>query len=43
VCRAFTWPELPWVGYPDGFQGTDIPVNAAAVLKIIEGRLDGTL
>jgi hypothetical protein len=38
-----TWPELPWVAYPEGFQGTDIPVHAPTVAALIEGRMDGTL
>ncbi|CAL1708029.1 unnamed protein product [Somion occarium] len=39
----FTHPNLPWVGYPEGFQGTKIPVYAPTVVKIIEERVAGYL
>jgi hypothetical protein len=40
---SVTWPELPWVVYPDGFQGTNIPVYAPHILELIEGRVDGQI
>lgn len=33
--------EIP--NYPDGFQGTQIPVHGATVAKILEDRFDGVL
>jgi hypothetical protein len=39
----YTHPDTPRVDYPDGFQGTSIPVYGPAVAKLIEGRLDGTI
>lgn len=29
--------------YPEGFQGTSIPVSGEAVVRILEGRADGVL
>lgn len=39
----FTHPDTPFVAYPEGFQGTNIPVHGPTVAKIIEDRLDGKL
>lgn len=39
----FTHPDTPGVNYPEGFQGTSIPVYGPAVAKLIEDRLDGKL
>lgn len=39
----FTHPNEPPLGYPEGFQGTSIPVHGPAVAKLIEDRLDGRL
>jgi len=36
-----THPNTPRVDYPEGFQGTEIPVHGPAVAKLIEDRLDG--
>ncbi|KAI0743457.1 hypothetical protein C8Q80DRAFT_839274 [Daedaleopsis nitida] len=36
-----THPEEPTVGYPDGFQGIEIPVYAPTVIKVIEERIAG--
>ena len=36
-------PNLPYVDYPEGFQGTQIPVYAPTVVKIIEDRVEGRL
>ncbi|TCD67077.1 hypothetical protein EIP91_000590 [Steccherinum ochraceum] len=44
--RNDTWsthPRAPWVAYPEGFQGTQIPVHAPTVIKIIEDRVAGKL
>lgn len=41
--RYYTHPNLPWVDYPEGFQGTEIPVYAPTVVKIIEDRVAGYL
>jgi len=38
-----THPNTPGVGYPEGFQGTSIPVYGPAVAKMIEDRLDGKI
>ncbi|KAH8107838.1 hypothetical protein BXZ70DRAFT_884547 [Cristinia sonorae] len=41
-----TWATHPrsWdVAYPDGFQGTQIPVHAPTIVKIIEDRITGKL
>ncbi|KAF9484502.1 hypothetical protein BDN70DRAFT_928375 [Pholiota conissans] len=38
-----TYPNEPAVVYPEGFQGTDIPVHGKAVAKLIEDRLEDTL
>lgn len=38
-----TYPNLPWVDYPEGFQGTRIPVHAPTVVQIIEERIAGRL
>ncbi|GJF00117.1 hypothetical protein PsYK624_163960 [Phanerochaete sordida] len=38
-----TYPDLPWVDYPEGFQGTRIPVHAPTVINIIEERVAGRL
>lgn len=42
VGRAMSWPDMPWVVYNDGFHGTEIPVHAPTVVKIIEHRVDGS-
>jgi hypothetical protein len=41
--RHFTHPDTPGVNYPEGFQGTRIPVYGPGVAKLIEDRLDGKL
>ena len=41
--RYFTYPEEPDIDYPDGFQGSRIPVHGPAVAKLIEDRLEGRL
>ncbi|KAI0344519.1 hypothetical protein BDW22DRAFT_1354593 [Trametopsis cervina] len=38
-----THPNLPWVAYPEGFQGTRIPVYAPNVIDIIKDRVAGKL
>ncbi|EKM54175.1 uncharacterized protein PHACADRAFT_257832 [Phanerochaete carnosa HHB-10118-sp] len=38
-----TYPNLPWVDYPEGFQGTRIPVHAPTVAQIVEDRIAGRL
>jgi len=38
-----TYPDTPRVGYPEGFQGSSIPVYGPSVAKVIEDRLDGKL
>ncbi|PSR81860.1 hypothetical protein PHLCEN_2v6232 [Hermanssonia centrifuga] len=38
-----TYPNLPHVDYPEGFQGTEIPVHAENVINIIESRVAGSL
>jgi len=38
-----THPSLPWVAYPEGFQGTQIPLYAPTVIDIIKERLAGRL
>lgn len=37
----FTHPNEPELGYPEGFQGTSIPVHGPTVAKLIENRLEG--
>lgn len=39
----FTSPELPSVDYPEGFQGTQIPVHGPTVAKLIADRVEGRL
>lgn len=40
----FTYPnEPPLPSYPEGFQGTAIPVHGPTVAKLIEDRLEGKL
>ncbi|KAF7795516.1 hypothetical protein EIP86_006678 [Pleurotus ostreatoroseus] len=41
--RYYTHPNLPNVDYPEGFQGTQIPVHAPTVIQIIEDRIAGRL
>jgi len=41
--RYHTYPDTPGVSYPEGFQGTRIPVYGPAVAKVIEDRLDGKI
>ena len=41
--RYHTYPDNPPVAYPEGFQGTSIPVHGPTVAKVIEDRLDGKL
>ena len=41
--RYHTYPTTPNVAYPEGFQGTNIPVYGPTVAKVIEDRLDGKL
>jgi capsular polysaccharide biosynthesis protein len=37
--KTFTHPELPPVGYPEGFQGNNIPLSGEAVAKLCRERL----
>jgi len=39
----FTSPKLPSVAYPEGFQGTEIPVYGPTVAKLIADRIEGRL
>lgn len=39
--RFRTYPNTPNVDYPEGFQGTQIPVYAPAVTQIVEARVSG--
>jgi len=41
--RYFTHPNEPPLGYPEGFQGSSIPVHGPAVAILIEDWLDGRL
>ena len=41
--RYFTHPDTPIAAYPEGFQGTSIPVHGPTVAKLLEDRLDGKL
>ena len=41
--RYHTHPNLPFVEYPEGFQGTQIPVYAPNIIHIIEERVAGRL
>ena len=43
VFSYHTHPTLPWVAYPEGFQGTQIPVYAPTVIQIIQDRIAGKL
>jgi len=38
-----TAPEWTWPNYPEGFQGSQIPVHGPYVAKLIEDRADGFL
>ncbi len=37
----YTHPNEPGVDYPEGFQGTEIPVYAPTVVQVIEERIAG--
>lgn len=39
--RYYTHPNEPGVDYPEGFQGTEIPVYPPTVVKVIEERIAG--
>jgi len=39
----YTHPRIPWVDYPEGFQGPAIPVHAPTIVKLIEDRISGKL
>ncbi|RDB25325.1 hypothetical protein Hypma_008050 [Hypsizygus marmoreus] len=39
----FTHPNEPEVAYPDGFQGSSIPVHGPTVAKLIKDQLEGIL
>lgn len=41
VFRYHTHPNEPQVNYPEGFQGTEIPVYPPTVVKVIEDRIAG--
>jgi hypothetical protein len=41
--RYRTLPNKPDVEYPEGFQGSEIPVYAPTIVQLIEDRLDGKL
>ncbi|KAF8342940.1 uncharacterized protein EI90DRAFT_2902656, partial [Cantharellus anzutake] len=38
--RSFTSPKLPPVGYPEGFQGNEIPLDGQKVAELIRYRLE---
>ncbi|CCM05689.1 uncharacterized protein FIBRA_07920 [Fibroporia radiculosa] len=38
-----SYPETVWPNYPEGFQGTQIPVHAPAVTQLIQDRIAGRL
>jgi len=38
-----TYPEVTYPNYPEGFQGSQIPVYGPYVAKLIEDRADGYL
>ncbi|KAJ7242842.1 hypothetical protein B0H12DRAFT_1131555 [Mycena haematopus] len=37
--QSFTSPNLPLSAYPEGFQGSSIPIDAAAVGRLTYDRL----
>ena len=37
--RHFTRPDVPQVAYPEGFQGNEIPIDGAAVARLVRERL----
>ncbi|EIN11742.1 hypothetical protein PUNSTDRAFT_63324 [Punctularia strigosozonata HHB-11173 SS5] len=41
--KYMTYPNTPSVNYPEGFQGTQIPVVGEAVAKLVEERAEGRL
>jgi hypothetical protein len=41
MVRYFGERNMPGVDYPDGFQGTQIPVFGPTVAKLIEDRVAG--
>ena len=41
IYRYHTHPNLPYVDYPEGFQGTEIPVYPPTVVQVIEERIAG--
>jgi hypothetical protein len=43
IVRYHTYPEDIRVDYPEGFQGTEIPVYGPVVAKVIEDRIEGRL
>ena len=42
-CSSTSAPEWTWPNYPEGFQGSQIPVHGPYVAKLIEDRADGFL
>jgi hypothetical protein len=39
VYRHFTSPSFPQPAYPEGFQGNQIPIDGAAVARLVHDRL----
>lgn len=37
--QTFSAPDTPQPGYPDGFQGNEIPLNGRVVRELVEKRL----
>lgn len=37
--RSFSYPNVPDVAYPEGFQGNEIPIDGKAVAQLCEQRL----
>ncbi|KAI1798393.1 hypothetical protein LXA43DRAFT_968715 [Ganoderma leucocontextum] len=37
--KHFTRPDVPQVAYPEGFQGNEIPIDGAAVARLVRERL----
>ncbi|KZT10592.1 uncharacterized protein LAESUDRAFT_809546 [Laetiporus sulphureus 93-53] len=38
-----TYPEQLWPNYPEGFQGTQIPVYAPTVVQVVQDRIAGRI
>ena len=43
IFRHHVYPDIPEVGYPEGFQGNAIPVSGPYIVQLLEDRVAGKL